>query len=201
MKNTIFLFVAALLFGAAVNAQTTVDSIRSKYQLQPMPDALTIEKTFPVLGSYQLTAKDGSIQNVVVTLDSVNRGIIWVDGLPEGRFKAYLKKSPGLYRVVTQKAVSGKQVPEGTLMFDPATNTLNVALGKKYDDVDPVAVFALNPNATATTDVTASTDVAAPTEVKVKTKKGDSKTKSKLFFYTATKAEVATSTSTDAAKQ
>ena len=207
MKNIFFLFVAGLLFSAAVNAQSTVDSIRSKYQLQPMPEALTLEKTFPVIGTYQMTAKDGSTQNLVVTIDSVNKGIIWVEGLPEGRFKAYLKRSPGTYRIITQKAENGKQVPEGTLVFDPATNTLNVALGKKFDDADPVAVFALNPNATLTTDVTATTDatttttVATPTEVKVKSKKGDTKSKTKLLFYTATKAEVASSVSTDAAKQ
>ena len=37
MKNTIFLFIAALSFSAAVSAQSTVDSIHSKYQMQPMP--------------------------------------------------------------------------------------------------------------------------------------------------------------------
>ena len=194
MKNTIFLLIAALFFGASVQAQSTVDSIRAKYQLQPMPEAMTIEKTFPVLGTYQLTAKDSTVTNVVVTLDTVNRGIIWVEGLPEGRFKAYLKKSPATYRVFAQKSESGKQIPEGTLIFDPSTNTLQVALGRKFDDVDPAAIFAVNAN----TD----SDVAT-TEVKVKTKKGDTKTKtkSKVSFYTATKAEVVNTTSTDAAKE
>ena len=93
MKNTIFLFIAALFFSAAVNAQSTVDSIRSKYQLQPMPGALTVEKAFPVIGTYQMNAADGSMQNVIITLDSVNKGIVWVEGLPQGKFKAYLKKS------------------------------------------------------------------------------------------------------------
>ena len=196
MKNTIFLFIAALFVSAAVSAQNTVDSIRSKYQLQPMPGAMTVEKAFPVIGTYQLTTADGTSQNVVITLDSVNRGIVWVEGLPQGKFKAYLKKSPGTYRIVEQKGLDNKSVPEGTLLFDPATNTLNVALGKKFDDADPAAVFALNPaNGTPVTEPT------AVTEVKVKTKKGDTKTKSKLLFYTATKAEVASSTSTDAAKQ
>src|SRR5215203_1089684 len=118
MKNTIFLFIAALFFSAAVNAQSTVDSIRSKYQLQPMPGAMTIEKTFPILGSYQMTAADGATQNVVISIDSVNKGIVWVEGLPEGRFKAYLKRSPGTYRIFQQKGVNGKQIPEGTLLFD-----------------------------------------------------------------------------------
>ena len=45
MKNTIFLFLAAFFITATVNAQTTVDSIRAKYKLQPMPEALTAEKS------------------------------------------------------------------------------------------------------------------------------------------------------------
>ena len=192
MKNTMFLFVAALLFSAAVNAQSTVDSIKAKYQLQPMPEALTLEKTFPVIASYSLTAADGTSQLVTITIDSVNRGIVWVEGLPEGKFKAYLKRTPGTYRILAQKSESGKQIPEGTLLFDPSTNTLNVALGKKFDEADPAAIFAMN---------SVDADAPAVTEVKVKSKKGDTKTKSKVLFYTATKAQVETSTSTGAAKQ
>ncbi len=181
MKNTIFLFIASLFLATAVNAQSTVDSIRAKYQLLPMPEALTIEKTFPVLGSYQLTAEDGSAQTVTVTLDSVNKGIVWVEGLPEGKFKAFLRQSPGIYRVIAQKSASGRQIPEGTLYFDPATSTLSIALGKHFDNVDPVAVF----NAAG-----ANTEVA---EVKVKTKKGKSKTK--VVFYNAIKEQQSTTVS------
>ena len=195
MKNTIFLFIAALLFGAAVNAQSTVDSIKAKYQLQPMPEALTIEKTFPVLGTYQLTATDGSSQNVVVNLDQDNKGVIWIEGLPEGKIKAYLKKAPSTYRIVTQKSESGKQIPEGTLYFDPATNTLNIALGKKFEDADPTAIFNMNGQVDA--DVATTT----PKEVKVKSKTGTAKTKTKVMFYTATKVDASTSINTGAAKQ
>ena len=193
MKNTMFLLVAALLFSVAVNAQSTVDSIRAKYQLQQMPDSLTIEKTFPVLGNYQLNTTDGSQQTVSITIDSVNKGIVWVEGLPEGRFKAYLKQAPATYRIVAQQSESGKQIQEGTLLLDPSTNTLNIALGKKFDDADPASVFAALNNVSA--------DLESNTEVKVKTKKGDTKSKAKLMFYTATKAETATSVSTGAAKQ
>ena len=181
MKNTIFLIIASLFLATAVNAQSTVDSIRAKYQLLPMPEALTIEKTFPVLGSYQLTAEDGSAQTVTVTLDSVNKGIVWVEGLPEGKFKAFLRQSPGIYRVIAQKSASGRQIPEGTLYFDLATSTLSIALGKHFDNVDPVAVF----NAAG-----ANTEVA---EVKVKTKKGKSKTK--VVFYNAIKEQQSTTVS------
>lgn len=196
MKNIISLFIAALFFTAAVNAQSTVDSIHAKYQLQPMPEALTIEKTFPVIGTYQLNSADNSsAQQVTVTLDSSSNGIIRISGLPEGTMRAYLKKSPGTYRIISQKSESGKQIPEGTLFFDPSTNTLNVALGKAYDEADPTAIFA---NVNATSD---NMDVADnANHVKTKTSDGKTKTKNKLVFYTATKSEMS-STDTNAAKQ
>jgi len=190
MKNTLFLFVAALFISAAATAQSTVDSIKAKYQLQPMPEALTLEKTFPVVGLYQLSGADSSSASVSVTLDPDNKGIVWVEGLPQGKFKAYLKKAPGTYRILAQKAESGKQIPEGTLLFDPTSNTLNIALGKKFDDADPAAIFNLGGAADA--------DVAGATEVKVKSKTATSKTKTKVQFYSAVKAAPSTTTSTDA---
>jgi hypothetical protein len=180
MKNTLFLFIAALLFGASVNAQSTVDSIEAKYHLLPMPQALTIEKTFPVLGTYQLNG-DATAQDVVVTLDEENKGIVWIEGLPEGKMKAYLKKSPATYRIVAQKTESGKQIPEGTLIFDPSTSSLNIAIGKAFDNVDPASVF----NNIGQADVASS----GANQVKVKTKTATSKSKTKLMVYTASKTE------------
>lgn len=218
MKNTIFLALAALLFTASVQAQSTVDSIAAKYKLVPMPEPLTIEKTFPVLGTYQLTTgADASVttattantttpsgtetptmtttNNVVVTLDQENKGAIWVEGLPQGKFKAYLKKSPSTYRILAQKTETGNSVPEGTLIFDPETKVLNIALGKDFDDADPAAIFALNPAlmGAATTDATAATD----NTVKVKVKTATSKSKAKVTYFTANKLEQ-TTTATDA---
>lgn len=199
MKNALFVFIAALFFTAAVNAQSTVDSIHSKYQMQPMPEALTIEKTFPVLGTYQLTSTDNSAaQQVTITLDSANKGVIWVSGLPEGTMKAYLKKSPGTYRIISQKSQDGKEIPEGTLLFDPSTNTLNVALGKAFDEADPTAIFS---NMNATTNTTDVADNNTPqVKTKTKTAAGKTKAKTRLVFYTATKTQM-TSTDTNAAKQ
>jgi hypothetical protein len=201
MKNTIALFIAALFFTLAVNAQSTVDSIHAKYQMQPMPEALTIEKTFPVIGTYQLNSlnstDNNSAQQVTIALDSFNKGVIWITGLPEGTMKAYLKKAPGTYRILSQKSESGKEIPEGTLFFDPSTNTLNVALGKAYDEADPTAIFANANNATDNTDVA---DNATTVKTKTKTPAGKAKTKNRLVFYTATK-NVMTSTDTNAAKQ
>lgn len=211
MKNIIFFVFAALLFTATAQAQNTVDSIAAKYKLTPMPEPLTIEKTFPVLGTYQLTTgADASVttattattttgtetattNNVVVSLDPENKGVIWVEGLPQGKFKAYLKKSPATYRVLAQKTESGNSIPEGTLIYDPETKALNIALGKDYDDADPAAIFAMNPAVMGTT----TTDVTAPADntVKVKVKTATSKSKSKVTYFTANKVEQTTTTS------
>src|SRR5687768_11495309 len=98
-KIAIITSAALLLFTAAVNAQTdtvpkqTTDSVAQQpvateqqttakvyndkynnwsadtYKMQPMPEALTIEKIFPVLGNYQLTDKEGTASTVSVTLE------------------------------------------------------------------------------------------------------------------------------------
>lgn len=211
MKNTYFkrfslIALGALLFTASVNAQSTVDSIAAKYKLLPMPGDLTIEKTFPVIGSYQLqtgtaatatvattttaaTTTDASATttatsqaaNVTITLDSVNKGMVWISGLPQGTMKAYLKKSPATYRILAQKTDTGKQIPEGTLVFDPETRALNIAIGAPYNEADPAAIFA--------TAATANAAVAPETTVKVKTKTANNKSKNKVTFYTLSKVE------------
>jgi hypothetical protein len=229
MKNTFLSAIIALFIGVSANAQSTVDSITAKYKLLPMPAPLTVEKTFPVLGAYQLTtgapgvtstsssatvapstttattsvtttatdsnaaqtqastpattttapatdvAATEATPSVSVTLDSVNKGVIWVEGLPEGKFKAYLKKSPTTYRILAQKTNLGKQIPEGTLHYDVEANALHIALGKSYNEEDPTGIFAVNAPAT--------TDVAATSTAKSKS----SKSKSKVTFYTASK--------------
>jgi hypothetical protein len=180
MKNTIFLFVCALIFSVSVNAQSTVDSIAAKYKLLPMPEAFTVEKAFPVLGSYQLAVKEGSTEpatEVKISLDSASKGIVWVEGLPQGKFKAFLRQSPATYRIISQKTESGKQISEGTMIFDPATNVLQIALGKAFDEANPTAVFAMNTTGAAEVE----------TEVKVKTKKSKSKSKHKIQYFTANK--------------
>ena len=185
MKNTIFAAIIALFFSTALSAQSTVDSITAKYQLQPMPEPLTVEKAFPVVGTYQVTAGENQY-NVVITLDSVSKGTVWVEGLPEGKFKAFLKKSPTYYRVISQKLESGKQLPEGTLIYDAEANALNIAFGKAYNDEEPTAVFA----------TTTSTDVAlVKTSAKAKTKAP------KVTIYSGTKIIAQESTTENAAKE
>lgn len=224
MKNVFLSAVAALLFSASVQAQSTVDSIAAKYKLVPMPEPLTIEKTFPVLGSYTLntpmasssmsttTSTDAATTtttstsgvttdasgmstaaNVTITLDSANKGLVWVEGLPQGKFKAFLKQSPATYRIISQKSETGTQIPEGTLYFDPSSKVLNIAIGKAYDETNPTGIFSMAAEATANTEADEATGGKT---VKVKTKTPTSKKKEKVIFYTATKIEAAPATST-----
>lgn len=232
MKNTIFLAAAFVIYSAAQAQDTTQtntdatmgtvtdsakklnaygsystrDSIAAKYKLLPMPAPLTLEKTFPVLGSYQLntpaaaptdatvadatTTTDNSVATgtevaspmVTITLDSVNKGMVWIEGMPQGKIKAYLRKSPSTYRIIPQETETGTSIPEGTLIFDSATNVLNIALGAPYDEVDPASVFTVSEQ---------PTPEETTTEVKAKTKNAKTKTvakaKPKLEFFTATK--------------
>ncbi|GAA4343820.1 hypothetical protein [Flaviaesturariibacter amylovorans] len=173
---------------------STVDSIAAKYKLQPMPEALTMHKIFPAVGTYQLNSTSGAASDpVTVTLDSTSKGTIWISGMPQGTFKAYLVKRPATYRIVSQKSASGKAIPEGTLYFAPETNTLNIALGA-YSAADPTAIFpvavAADPNAIASAQT-------AEVKVKVESKKSKSKTKAKVQFFTATKVDPTTLQSTN----
>ena len=132
MKKLTLVAFAALLFTAAVNAQTdtvpsaqkdTVPAVQDQqpvatekpvskdkynnwsadtYKMQPMPEALTTEKIFPVIGKYQLTDKDGASSTVTVSLDPSNKGLIWIEGLPQGKIKAALRKSPATYKIPVQ---------------------------------------------------------------------------------------------------
>ena len=160
------LFAAILLMISAVNAQEakpavsspTVDSIAAKYKLQPMPEAIAIDQVFPVIGEYQATAASVSeatatepsatteataaVSNVKIVLDEQNKGLVWIEGLPQGKIKAMLRKSPSTYKIPAQKTEDGKDVKEGTLMYDKDTKILSISIGKSYNDQDPAAAFA-----------------------------------------------------------
>jgi hypothetical protein len=139
------------------------------YKMQPMPEALTIEKIFPVIGKYEVTNKEGVATTLTVTLDETNKGIVWIEGLPQGKIKATLRKSPATYKIPVQpletqmtteepaeseakdaktsktaknaKAVKAKELPEGVLIYDKDANVVNVCLGCKYNNDDPAMVF------------------------------------------------------------
>ena len=160
MKKTAFL--AGVLFfvlTATTHAQTDSTKVQpttthtdqwnnwspDKYKMLPMPEPLTTEKIFPIIGRYNVTAKDkdAASSNVTITLDETNKGIAWVDGLPQGRFKAYLKKSPGTFKIPMQKTADNKDLPEGVLIYDKDANTLDVCLGCTYKNEDPASAFVV----------------------------------------------------------
>ena len=242
-KIAIITSAALLLFTAAVNAQTdtvpkqTTDPVAQQpvateqqptakvyndkynnwsadtYKMQPMPEALTIEKIFPVLGNYQLTDKEGTASTVSVTLDPSNKGIVWIEGLPQGKIKATLRKSPATYKIPVQPlgeeamateatteveakdaktsksaktakaAPKAKELPEGVLIYDKDANVLNVCIGCKYNNEDPAVAFT----PAEATDA-AATDEAAKAEKKTaKTSKKAKVAKIKPVHYTGTK--------------
>ena len=176
----------------------TVDSILSKYTLVPMPNPITTEQIFPVIGQYQSTTN--ADQKITVTLDDQNKGYAWVDGLPQGKVKAILKSSPATYKIPAQKTEGGTDVPEGTLIYDKDTKTISIMLGRDYNDQDPASAFT---NATASTDQSMTTtdeskmNDQAKTSV-TKTKGAKTKTKAKVekkpepWVFTGTKIEQTT---------
>jgi hypothetical protein len=171
MKKTALFAGMFLLFAAVNAQETkpavsnpTVDSIAAKYKLQPMPEALAIEQVFPVIGEYQATASTpavasteatasepaaattetaapATVSNLKVVLDDQNKGLIWIEGLPQGKVKAMLRKSPSTYKIPAQKTEEGNEVKEGTLIYDKDTKTISVIIGKSYNDLDPAASF------------------------------------------------------------
>jgi len=203
MKKKFLAVIAAVVVAASVHAQSTVDSIESKYKLQPMPAAMTTEEAFPVIGSYQLQNSTAGTGTLTVTLDPSNKGVVWVEGLPQGKIKASLRQSPATYRIMSQKTDDGKQVQEGTLYYDTTAHTLHIEIGKSYDASNPTGVFGTASDMSNGTDMSAMTDSTANNETKVKagntkvkmkgnevkakSKTATGKEKAKVWFYTATK--------------
>ena len=166
----------------------TVDSINAKYKdkMVPARTPMTVEQIYPVLGSYETTVNTTDAPSVKVTLDEQNKGIVWIEGLPQGKVKAMLRKSPSTYKIPAQKTEDGKDVAEGTLVYDKDANTMNIVIGTPYNTEDPLSVFTA-----------ATTEQEVVDEVKTKTKSSGSKTKIKTkkikpWTYTGTKIVVET---------
>jgi hypothetical protein len=188
-------------------ANPTVDSILSKYTLVPMPSPVTTEQIFPVIGQYQ--SSTNADQKLTITLDDQNKGFAWIDGMPQGKVKAILKKSPATYKIPAQKTADGKDVPEGTLIYDKDSKVITVLVGRPFNDQDPASVFATA--ATTTTDQSMTKDQTTTTNdqgnkeskmtvAKTKGSKTHSKTKVKKveepapWVFTGTKVEQVTAT-------
>lgn len=161
---------------------------RAKYAMLPMPEPLTTEKIFPALGKYNVTTKDGATAEVTVTLDESNKGIVWIEGLPEGKIKGYLRQSPATYKFPAQKTDSEKDIASGLFIYDKDANTLNVCVGCTYKAEDPASAFL----------PASEQEVAEPVKTTKKSKKTKVKVvKAKPVYYSGTKVieEVAPATS------
>lgn len=134
----------------------TVDSIAALYRdkIVPAPVPPAREDIFPVFGRFDLTSGNTHL-TVTISADEENKGIAWVDGLPQGRVKALLRKSPATYKIVAQTTTTGQSVAEGTLIYEKSSNTLRICLGKAYNASAPEAAFE-TPEVTPVTTGTGS---------------------------------------------
>jgi hypothetical protein len=144
MKNT--LLALAFLYACAANAQTASSTTQSTNvasapaQVKNVSSAdIKPEHFLPVLGNYK--AAGNNSQSFSITVDPSNLGIIWIEGMQQGRFKALLKQSPAVYKIPAQKTESGKSIAEGTLFYDKETAELKIVLGIPFNDASPVASF------------------------------------------------------------
>lgn len=167
MKNTLIAAVA-LLAGTVAHAQTdTATRTQPDTSMRPVSDttvitlidtsvgkayvsnaahlmSLTTETVtpadvFPALGTYQ--GNGSSTEEVTVTLDETNKGIVWVDGFSQGRFKALMKKAPSTYKIPAQTTNNGKFIAEGTLHVNPETKELTIVVGQPFNDKEPTSVL------------------------------------------------------------
>jgi hypothetical protein len=154
----------------------TVAAILAQYEGKYITTTTTLTDAdiFPVLGNYTSGTNEDAA-SITITLDETNRGLVWIEGLPQGRIKAMLRKSPATYKIPVQKTEDGKDVAEGTLIYDKETNTLSISIGKEYNSADPSLAF-----------------VPAPEETteEVKSKKTKKATEPKAWIYTGTKVIV-----------
>ncbi|MCH5720692.1 hypothetical protein [Niabella hibiscisoli] len=169
-KNFLLMVVLSLSIATTSFAQSSATpEVPKNYkpqpkELAPMPGELTDEMIFPVLGKYDYVNQEGEVASVTVSRDAENKGVVWINGMPQGKFKADLKQSPCTYKIPVQKTLqndvdvvatedtqsgaekvaprySGKSLKEGTLIFDSASQKLYVNVGAKFDEENPAAIF------------------------------------------------------------
>jgi hypothetical protein len=209
-KNLLSIGSALLLFIFSASAQQTpapaenknpynpsnnptVAAINANYVITPVKsEPLTNEKIFPVIGKYNVSAPaQETATPVTIMLDEQNRGIAWLDGLEQGKIKLLLKRSPAVYKIPAQKTDLGKDVAEGTLIYDKESNQLNICIGKSFNDAEPGSVFAA-----ATEEMPAADDtkaVAKKTKVKV--------AKVKAIMLSGSKVDETTASTTTEVKE
>jgi len=199
MKRNVFLGLSlALLVAIGANAQvSTTPEVPRNYKpepqpLLPMPEPLTEEMVFPVLGKDELTNKNGDVSDITVSGDMENKGIVWVNGMKQGKFKAYLRESPATYKIPSQATLkndeeesnssvdatienkttahkSGKSISGGTMIFDKDANKMYINLGKKYNETEPAKAFPEMEESAMASQTDQSAE--APTHAKKKSSK------------------------------
>lgn len=165
----------------------TVDSIIAPFQAKLIPARapLTTVDIFPVIGQYQSSATTADAAAVKITLDEQNKGLVWIEGLPQGRIKAMLRKSPATYKIPAQKTEEGKEVAEGVLIYDKENNLLNVCIGCTYNSEDPAVAFN-------TTEPVVEEPAKTSKTAKGKSTKTKKVAKVKPFYYNGAKVEEVT---------
>jgi hypothetical protein len=174
----------------------TVDSITAPFEsklIQPRP-ALTTADIYPVIGTYE-SSTNTDAPSVTISLDPDTKGLVWVEGLPQGKVKAMLRKSPATYKIPAQTTADGKEVQEGTLIYDKDANILSINIGHPYISEDPASVFTMT---TTTNDMAVNDQPVTKTKTKngkvVKTKV---KEQPKPWVYTGTKVDKTTASTTN----
>jgi hypothetical protein len=202
MKKTIVIMGVFVLSLAtlSVNAQQTttwdakknptVDSLTSGYEskLLAPPKPMTTEQVFPVVGQYESSANTDAA-SVKITLDPENKGVVWVEGLPQGKVKAMLRKSPAVYKIPVQKTEDGKDVSEGTLIYDKETNSLLICIGKPFNAADPATAFSAPTEQPAVTEEKTAVAKNGKNKSAAKIKKAD---EPKPWMYAGTKVDKGT---------
>jgi len=155
----------------------TVAAISAKYKDKMIApkSALTTEDIFPAIGNYESVSNPEATM-VNIRLDEENKGLIWIEGLPQGTIKAMLRKSPATYKIPAQQTADGKDVAEGTLIFDKERNALSISIGKEFNAADPAAAFLV-----------ATEEEAPVTTTKSKSSKTKKVKEAKPWVYTGSK--------------
>lgn len=130
--------VATTATTAPVSNMVTLDSNLPEHLKGVTSSTVQPKHYLPVLGSYSTS---DAATNLTITVDEQNVGIVWIDGLPQGKVKAFLKKAPATYKIPAQKTVEGKSVAEGTLVYDKDAKQLWLCTDCAFNEADPAATF------------------------------------------------------------